>query len=173
MKLALLFSLCGIVLVGCNSDPPKKHDPTPPGFVAEETPSGPVVYLRGDVDGPNARLEVVARDIPRGIHGMAFRLRWDPEQLTFVDARGSDAWSKQALTLAKEGMPGELVVTWTEKGFGPGTDAHENTILGFLDFTMRTSERATVAFRSGRSMLQDAHGEPIAVEWIGGHVSPR
>lgn len=163
-------------LAGCESGESRPGpSPVPSGFTPDEaTPAGPpAVYLQGRrVEGERVVVDVIARGAP-DVHGAAFRLRWDPAKLTFVQARGSDAWSRQALLLAKEGAPGELAVAWTEKGSGSAIDARADTRLGSIDFLVKTLDGAALAFRADRSMLLDAKGSPVAVAWRGGQVGPR
>lgn len=175
MRAALLAATFAALAAGCDSSDAKKADARPEAGFATEEPAKthPAVFLRGRADGDRAVVDVVARGAARDVHGAAFRLRWDPAKLAFVEARASDAWSASAVRLAKEGLPGELVVAWTEKGGSAGFDAADETILGTLHFAVKTRERTDIAFRPDRSTLRDATGAPIAVEWRGGQVAPR
>lgn len=176
VSIATVVAVLVALAAGCNSgDAKKKADARPPtGFATEEPPANaPAVFLRGRADGDRAVVEVVARGAARDVHGAAFRLRWDPAKLAFVEARASDAWSASAVRLAKEGLPGELVVAWTEKGGTTGFDATDETILGTIAFAVMTRERTDIAFHPDRSTLRDATGAPIVVEWRGGHVAAR
>jgi hypothetical protein len=169
----LLVFLCAS-LVGCSTDEPR-HSASAPSFTPETAPStSPVVFLRGHPDqGSNVLVDVVARGLDHDIHGVAFRLHWDPSTLGFNAARGGPGWSRQALALAKEGLPGELVVTWTERGSGGGIKALDEAILGTLDFSPRTNvgaDGAKLEFRTERSTVRDAGGGALAVEWRGGAV---
>jgi len=113
-------------------------------------------------------LDVVARKVGE-IQGVAFRLYWAPEHLAFVEAHASDVWSKDSVRLAKEGVPGELVVVWAEKGNAHANVAEE-TVLGSIDFGPRTKEAVPVSFRSERSTIRDAKGTPIVVAWRGTQI---
>ncbi|MBX3206821.1 MAG: hypothetical protein KF764_17255 [Labilithrix sp.] len=187
----LLFAL----VAGCGSDAPAPPAPPPPAdFTTDEAPpADSVVFLRGrprpargdgaqegdrdpDGDGVEAErvtVDVVARGVGPSVHGAAFRLRWEPEKLGFVEARAGEAWSSRALTLAREGIPGELVVTWTEKGTGDGFDATGETLLGALTFTRKSRDGAAIAFRADRSTLRDPSGRALTVAWRGGRVPAR
>lgn len=174
---ALLFAVAAFVgsLAGCDSSEPKSHmPPVPVGSSGgdEEKPAKAAVYLKGRVEGERVVVDVVARGAA-DIHGAAFRLHWDASKISFVEARGSDAWSRQALLLAKEGLPGELAIAWTEKGTGAAVDAREDTRLGSISFIAKAHDGAALAFRTDRSMLVDTKGTPISVEWRGGHVGAR
>jgi hypothetical protein len=171
---AAAMSMCLTLALGCSSDEPKKASPPPGGFAPDEPKTGAIVLLRGrTASGKTVVMDVVARGAQRGIHGAAFRLHWDPAKLGFDAARGSDAWSRDALFLAKEGAPGELVVVWTEKGARPAVNATDETILGSLDFTVKTSDDAALEFRPDRSTLRDESGASLAVEWQGGRIAGR
>jgi hypothetical protein len=161
-------------LVGCDSSSPHGSPPSAPVDFATEDGgvAGAAVYLKGHVEAERVVVDVMARGAP-DINGAAFRLHWDAAKLRFVEARGSDAWSRQAVLLAKEGAPGELVVAWTEKGSGAAIDAREDTRLGSIDFIMNTHDGAELSFRADRSKLVDAKGAPVAIAWRGGHVGAR
>jgi hypothetical protein len=160
-------------LGGCSSEAPKPAPaPARPAFEVDAWQAGPAVFLRGRVDGDHVTVDVVARELG-DLHGIAFRLHWDAEKLALVEARGSDAWSKQALVLAKEGLPGELVVTFSEKGTGVTLDAREETTLGSIDFRRSSTEGVPLAFRAERSMLLDSKGKRLAAAWRGGTIVGR
>jgi hypothetical protein len=161
------------LVAACDSPEPKKAPPPPPGFVMDEHAAGPTIFLRGRREGDRAVVDVVATYLPAMLHGAAFRLHWDPSKLALVEAHGSEAWSKQAIQLAKEGSPGELVVAWTEKGSASGFGATDETILGSIVFRVKTADRAALEFRPERSTVRDPKGAPIAVEWRGGQITPR
>ncbi|MBX3210663.1 MAG: hypothetical protein KF850_01375 [Labilithrix sp.] len=168
--------------VGCGSDTPKQTSPPAPADRAtDEAPgAGPVVLLRdrpasraepgGGAGGELVALDVVARGIPRSVHGAAFRLRWEPGELGLVEARAGDVWSSRALTLAREGLPGELVVAWTERGRGGGLDASGEALLGTVTFRRKTRGDVEIAFRAERSTLRDPDGAEVPVAWRGGRV---
>jgi hypothetical protein len=156
---------------GCSSDTPKRSD-APSTFTPDEPPrSGPSVFLRGrPANGMRVTVDVVAHGLERAIHGAAFRLHWDPATLGFDEARRGDGWSREALAIAHEGAPGELVVVWTEKGTTPGLSAADETILGTLDFTEKSSDGAPLEFRTERSTIRDDNGASLTVAWRGGRV---
>lgn len=176
------------IAAGCGSDSPRRAAPAPPPDGAADEPpgAGPVVFLRrrpaspagGGAGAPSVEraedelvtLDVVARGVPRSVHGAAFRLRWEPDELAFVEARAGAAWSRRALTLAREGLPGELVVAWTERGRGGGLDATGEALLGAVTFRRRTPGGAAIAFRAERSTLRDPSGDELTVAWRGGRV---
>jgi hypothetical protein len=162
---------------GCDSQevqaPPP---PVPVGFTPDESVNagggGAEVYLKGRVAGDRVVVDVIAKGAA-DVHGAAFRLHWDSAKLAFVEARGSDAWSQKAVLVAKEGIPGELVVAWTEKGTGKPLDARDDTILGSIDFTVKTHDGASLAFRTDRSMLIDTKGTNLVTSWRAGKVAAR
>lgn len=117
-------------------------------------------------------VDVVARGAPN-MHGIAFRLGWDPEALAFVEARAGSAWSKNAVLIAKEGTPGQLAVAWSEKGEGVGIDAKTDLVIGALVFEVKGRKAATLSFRTERSALVDPKGTPMRVTWRGGTIPAR
>ncbi len=164
-------------LGGCGSSTSKNDVPETPAPAASDAPANvpTIVYAKSRLEGDRLIVDVIARGAA-DIHGAAFRVHWDTAKLSFVDAVGSDAWSRQALRLAKEGVPGELVVTWTEKGQTTETraaiDAREDTRLGTLTFATKSAletssdqAMALVMFRNERSVLLDSRGNRIAVAW--------
>ena len=178
--LAVIATHAALLVAGCStsSDQPKRERfPAPASFATDEPVADDhIVYLRSRPESPGAErvvLDVVARGAGPSVHGAAFRLSWDTTKLAFVEAHVGAVWSKQAVALAKEGLPGELVVVWTEKGSSPGVDASGETVLGSIDFSLKTGEASTLAFRRDRSTLRDRDGAPVAVEWRGGRIVPR
>jgi cohesin domain-containing protein len=173
MKLSLILvsALALGAAVGCSSS----KDDAPPGpvaFAPEGEGDGAVVFLRGRPEGNRVTVDVVARGASN-IHGVAFRLTWDPEAIGFVEARAGSAWSKNAVLLAKEGTPGQLAVAWSEKGEGATVDAKTDIVLGALVFDVKGRKAATVSFKTERSALVDPKGTPIRVSWRGGSVPAR
>ncbi|MDF2696651.1 MAG: hypothetical protein K0S65_5034 [Labilithrix sp.] len=166
-----------LALGACGGDEPNKkaEPPGPTGFTPEAAPqTGASILLRGrSGDGERRTVDVVARGVAQGIHGMAFRLAWDPARVGFVAAHGGDVWSKQATLLAKEGLPGELVVVWTERGSGGGVSAGKEAVLGTIEFVVRTSDATDLVFRTDRSTVRDAIGAPVRVDWQGGQMAGR
>jgi hypothetical protein len=170
MKLLDLLAAVALVPVfagGCDSSDKKGADRPAAGVDTDAAPATATVFLRGRADGDNVDVDIVARGASREVHGAAFRLRWAPDRLAFVDARASSAWSGSAIRLAKEGLPGELVVVWSEKGEATGLHASDETVLGTIGFTVKTGGPWDIGFRPERSTLRDATGVPIRVEWRG------
>lgn len=164
---------CLMLLLGCSSDEPKS---AAPAFIpdAPRSGQGPTIFLRRRAGaGGGVLVDVVAHGIERNVHGVAFRLHWDPAQLGFSGAEGSDSWSRQAMFLAKEGAPGELVVVWTEKGAAPALNAKDETVLGTVELDRRTSGETSLEFRNDRSTLRDERGAPLMAEWRGGRIGDR
>lgn len=179
MKLGLL--VCSAMLAaaaafapGCTSDDSGSNGPGPVAFAAEARADGASVFLR---ERPNPlklhrfAVDVVVRGAP-DVHGAAFRVTWDPEALTFIDAASGAPWSKAALSLAKEGTPGQLAVAWTEKG-ETGIDASKETVIGTLTFEARGPKGSALAFKTERSQLVDKKGARVAVTWRGGSIAAR
>ena len=180
MKLCLLVSSAllatGIAFAsGCASDepPPPTGAPGPVAFAAEGAADGATVFLReqGPLQPNRLVVDVVARGAP-DVHGVAFRVTWDPEALGFVEARGGAPWSPAVLSLAKEGSPGQLAVAWTEQG-AKGIDASAETVLGTLTFDARGAKGTALDFKVERSQLVDKKGTRVGVTWRGGRVPPR
>ena len=159
---------------GCDTSE-KKAAPQRPGAGtdADAAPASAMatVFLRSRLEGRRAIVDVIARNAERDVHGAAFRLAWAPERLGLVEARLSAAWSGSALRLAKEGLPGELVVVWSEKAESTGVPARDETILGTIELTVKGTGPVDVTFRPERSTLRDATGASIPVEWHGGEVA--
>lgn len=162
------YSLFLVLVGGCGSDAPKGRptphtNGSPPDAAVAPTPT---VRLRWNGNLEHAVIDVVAGDVS-AIHGAAFRLTWDPAKLSASEVTAGTEWSPQALRAAKEGLPGELVVLWTERGAGGGVNASSEAVLGSIAVTLKTSEPASISFRPERSTLRNAKDEAIAVEWRG------
>jgi hypothetical protein len=159
-------------VAGCSSSK-EEAPPGPIQFAPESDVDGPVVFLRGRPEGEKVVVDVVARGAAN-VHGVAFRLTWDPEALAFVTATPGGAWSRSVLSLAKEGTPGHLAVAWTEKGeASAGFDAKTDTTLGVLVFDVKGRKGAQLSFRSERSQIVDPKGAPVVVTWRGGNIPAR
>lgn len=161
---------------GCNSDAPQSSAPGPVTFATEAPPEGASVYLREQPNllAPNPNrvvVDVVARGAAN-LHGVAFRVTWDPEALGFVEATSGAPWSKTMLSLAKEGSPGQLAVAWTEKG-ETSIDATGETVIGTLVFDARSRKGTALAFKPERSQLVDKKGARVIVAWRGGNIPAR
>ena len=171
---AALFA-ASLAVSGCTSnDNTSEPPPGPAALTPEADGDGTAVFLRGrtPVAASNRLVvEVVARGA-HDLHGAAFRMTWDPDALTFVEASRGDAWSKNVLAMAKEGSPGQLAVVWTEQG-EKGIDATSETILGTLTFDTRGHKATPLAFKLERSELVDKKGVKVAAKWRGGSVPAR
>lgn len=174
---AALLALGGaVVSVACtSSDSGDGASNRPASFVGEAPGEGATVFLRGrsgaQQPGGPVLVDVVARGAA-DLHGAAFRVTWDPNALAFVEAQSGSVWSKQALALAKEGTPGQLAITWTEKG-ERGIDAMNEVVLGTLVFDARGRSETPLTFKTERSQVVDKKGVPLVVAWRGGVVAGR
>lgn len=174
MKLGLIGLALVLAASACTSDITRSSSTNGPlAFVADTAPDGAAVFLR---EQPNAlqpnrlMVEVVARGAG-DLHGAAFRVTWDPQAIAFVSAERGERWSNTAIALAKEAAPGQLLVTWTEKG-ERGIDASGETVLGTLVFESRSRRGTAIAFKTERSMLVDKKGVALKAAWSGGSVAP-
>lgn len=170
MKLSLATAIALAALAsGCTS--PSATPSESPGFTADAQNEEATVFLRGRVEGSRVVVDVVARG-PNDVHGVAFRIAYDPNALRLVSAAASERWSGSALSRAKEGIPGQLAVLWTEVGAAPGLDATTPTTLGTLVFDRRGNRGTNVSFVVDRSKVVDRLGAPLTMAWRGGTVGP-
>jgi len=160
---------------GCNSTEVVATGTGPMAFAADAPADGASVVLRSRplevVPRDHVIVDVVARGAP-DLHGAAFRVTWDPETLSFLEAQNAAVWSKQLVALAKEGAPGQLAVVWTEKG-ETSLDATSETVLGTLTFEIKSRKSTALAFMQERAEVVDKQGAPVAVKWQGGVVAAR
>ena len=144
-----------------------------PSGATPPTTQGATVFMRSRplllTPRDHVVVDVVARDAA-DLHGAAFRVTWDPATLRFVEAQSGPTWSKEALTLAKEGTAGQLAVVWTEKG-EKSIDAKRETVLGTLTFAIVSRKASALAFMNERAEIVDKSGAPVAVTWQGGAVA--
>ncbi len=170
----LAFSI-GLAVVGCGNVAVDKGDaPGPVTFKGDGADTqGATVFLRQHdmLGNGGVAFEVVARGVP-DLHGIAFRLTYDPEALTFGSADVGPKWSKNALALASEGAPGEALVTWTERG-ETGFDATKEVVLGNVVFSLASRKGATVSFKVERSLLVDRKGVKVGATFRGGTLAAR
>jgi hypothetical protein len=176
VKLALfVLGICVLGLGACTTEKVKEA-PAPDAIALAPEPDtdGPSVSLRGKSEplAPNRLVvDVVARGA-RDLHGAAFRLTWDPSALDFAFASSGEAWSKEALAIAKEGSPGQLAVVWSEKG-ERSIDATNETVIGRLVFDAKSRAGANLAFTMERSQLVDKKGVRVDAKWHGGTIPAR
>jgi hypothetical protein len=175
MKLSLFSASALVVAVatGCSSSSSGDAPPGPLAFNAEPgSNAGAEVYLEGRTEGERVIVDVVAKGV-KDVHGTAIRVKWDPDALALVEAAPSGAWSKQAVLLSKEALPGTLAIAWAEKGDGAGHDATEPLILGTLTFDAKGRKGTPVSFRPERSAIVDHEGKTQTVAWRAGAVPSR
>lgn len=177
MKLSLFSASALIIaaaLTGCSESSSSEAPPGPLAFNAEssETGDGAQVYLQGRTEGDRVIVDVVAKGV-KDVHGTALRVKWDPDALSLASATPSDAWSKDAVLLSKEAMPGTLAIAWSEKGEAVGHDATEPLVLGTLTFDAKGRKGTAVSFRTERSAIVDHEGKTQSVAWRAGNVPAR
>ena len=174
MKLSLFSASALVVAVatGCSSSS-SGDMPGPLAFNSDPSSNaGAEVYLEGRTEGERVIVDVVAKGV-KDVHGTALRVKWDPEALSLVEAAPSGAWSKQAVLLSKEALPGTLAIAWAEKGDGTGHDATEPLVLGTLTFDAKGRKGTPVSFRPERSAIMDHEGKTQAVAFRAGAVPAR
>jgi hypothetical protein len=173
---ALLVAATALALLapGCSADNAREGSLGPIAFAPEAQAGGASIALRGRFDllAPSRiAVDVVARGAV-DLHGAAFRMTWDPEALTFVGASSGAAWSKTALSLAKEGSPGALAVAWAEMGEA-GIDATSETVLGTLSFEVKGRKGTPLTFQTERSQVVDKKGVRIEARWLNDALAAR
>jgi hypothetical protein len=160
---------------GCNSTEVRTKGTGPMTFAADAPSEGASVVLRSRpleiVPIDHVVVDVIARGAP-DLHGAAFRVTWDPQTMSFVEAQNAPVWSKQLVALAKEGAPGQLAVVWTEKG-ETSLNATSETVLGTLTFELKSRKSSPLTFIQERAQVVDKLGAPVAVKWQGGVVAAR
>lgn len=175
MKLSLFSASALVVAVatGCSSSSSGDGAPGPLAFSADPASNAAAeVYLEGRTEGDRVIVDVVAKGV-KDVHGTAFRLKWDPEALALASATPSQTWSKQAVLLSTEALPGMLAIAWAEKGDGSGHDATEPLVLGTITFDAKGRKGTPVSFRTERSAIVDHEGKTQSVSWRAGSVPAR
>lgn len=174
MKLGLFSATALVIAVttGCSSSS-SSDMPGPLAFTSDPGSNAAAeIYLEGRTEGDRVIVDVVAKGV-KDVHGAAFRMKWDPDALALVEAAPSQTWSKQAVLLSKEALPGTLAIAWAEKGDGTGHDATEPLVLGTLTFDAKGRKGTAVSFRAERSAVVDQEGKTQSVAWRAGSVPPR
>jgi hypothetical protein len=174
MKLSLFSASALLVAVasGCSSSS-SSDAPGPLAFNADpDSNAASEVYLEGRAEGDRVIVDVIAKGV-KDVHGTAIRVKWDPEALSLVEAAPSNLWTKQAVLLSKEALPGTLAIAWAEKGDGAGHDASEPIVLGTITFDSKGRKGTPVSFRPERSAIVDHEGKTQTVSWRAGAVPAR
>jgi hypothetical protein len=175
MKLSLFSASALVVAVatGCTSSSSGDNPLGPLAFNADPASNaGAEIYLEGRTEGERVIVDVVAKGV-KDVHGTAIRVKWDPEALALVETTPGRNWSKQAVLLSKEALPGTLAIAWAEKGDGIGHDATEPLVLGTLTFDAKGRKGTPVSFRTERSAIVDHEGKTQSVAWRAGSVPSR
>lgn len=140
----------------------------PPVLVSPPEDEAATVALDTRFDGDHIVIDVLAHGVP-DVHGIAFRVSFDPSVMRFASSLTSSTWSKQAMALAKEGTAGELAVLWTEQGELAFVDATPRMVLGTLVFDRLDKSRPLTGkafrFRPERSRVMDRKGNSVRVAW--------
>ncbi len=169
MKLHVL--TLGLLVGACSSD----NAQTTRQVASDPPPNGASVFLRERPHRvlPNrVDVDVVAHGVT-SLHGVAFRLTWEPGALGFVRAEHGARWSKASLSLATEPTPGQLLVAWAEKGeSGLDASGRGEMVLGSISFESRTHNGTPLSFKAERCTLVDKKGAPVSVTWVGGNLRP-
>lgn len=162
-----------MLVTGCGSVSTQSAEPGPIAFESDPTPSeGATVFVDGGATlSGQLAVAVMARGA-KELHGAAFRITYDPDALGYVDATPGPAWSKTSLAIVKEATPGQLLVTWSEKGEA-AIDATSDTVLGHLTFAVKGRKASTLAFKVERSQLVDKRGMKLGATWRGGTLAAR
>lgn len=162
-----------MVLAACSSAPTQSAEPGPIAFEADRTPSeGATVFVNGSATFSGQLAVAVMARGAKELHGAAFRITYDPDALSYLDATPGPAWSKTSLAIVKEAVPGQLLVTWSEKGEA-AIDATSDTVLGHLTFAVKGRSASAIAFKIERSQLVDKRGAKLGATWRGGTLAAR
>jgi hypothetical protein len=166
-RVALIFAC----LAACDGNGKIEPAPEPAAFTPDPEGEGPTVFLRGRSAGSHLLVDVVAKGTP-DVNGAALRVVFDPSALAFVEATPGPPWSRVVVSLAKEGTPGQLAITWAEKG-AIGFAANAETVLGTLTFQKKSTKASSISFRADRSSIVDRKGVAAAIAFRGGSVPAR
>lgn len=170
-RIACAVAALALALAACDGSGGPAPSTEPATFVPDAPSEGSEVFLRGASARDDVYVEVVAKGPPE-INAAALRLLFDPAALTFVEAAPGPHWSRGAVTIAKEGTPGQIAIAWAEKG-ATGFAASDETVLGTLRFQRKNRDASTISFFAERSSLVDKKGAPVRVTFRGGSVRAR
>lgn len=141
-------------------------------FIAQDDgKTSPAAYLSLEsCEGNNAWLQVVVRGVSQ-LQGIAFRLKYDPQQLEVLDHQQGDAWTigtwvptASNFAVKKEG---EL---WAGIGFQGthGFTATSDTVVARVQLALKGNEPIAVNFRDYHNLIIDPQATAVKVAWMGG-----
>jgi hypothetical protein len=175
-KLALSGALGLTLLVaGCGGETTETGQP--PGktwtYRSGNPGEGPSVYLRARASASDMfSLEVMGRALPN-VYGLAFRIGLAPGGLVPAGLTLGPSWSPTALSVAREPVPGLLVVGLSERGAAAGFAANDD-VLATLDFQLAIPTTSPLTFVDGEcAVAQASGGELDGVSWVGGVIELR
>jgi hypothetical protein len=117
-------------------------------------------------------LEVVTHG-SKELYGVAFRLKFDPEALTFDKLEPSAVWSgAPSISLGSTPESGLLLGSVSRKGKANGIAA-DGAVVAVLSFGVVSKKASSVELLSDRSVLVAPDGKLISgVGWAGGSIQP-
>ena len=150
---SMLASPDGLIVIG----------PPPMRTFAPEAGTGPAFVLEAaTIEETRATLALRPRDLGP-IHGLAFRVTFDPAAAQFVGFTPSPAWALAPLYRAVEARPGVVAVVISHHGPAGAITADE---VGRIELKLRGAN--TIPVRLERTMALGNNGLRIEVPWRGG-----
>ena len=171
MKRAIL-GLLLLLLCGCGVTPASTLV-SPDGLIvigppamrtfAPEAGTGPAFVLAAaTIEETRATLALRPRDLG-AIHGLAFRVVFDPAAAEFVGFTPSTAWAVAPLYRVVEARPGVVAIVISQHGPSGAITADE---IGRIELKLRGPN--TVPIRLERAMALTNNGVRIGAPWRGG-----
>lgn len=137
-------------------------------FVQEEGDAPSIELRSAAVEEDSLRLNLVGSSL-EAVHGVAVRVRYDPEVLSFTSAQQQTVFSG-GLFEAEEAAPGELVIAISAIGPSSG-EMLSDTALVELAFSRRVEREVDLQLRRG--MVLNVDGSRLEARFGGGRLVQR
>jgi hypothetical protein len=137
------------------------------------TASPAVVLTAEKAQGGEVWLDVQVRGLT-SLHGLAFRLRFDPKQVEVLASEAGQVWQLSSVnTVNKFAVrdDGELWAGIAHMG-DHGLVAQSETQVARVKLKLKGSAPIKVGFRDHHNLILDHKGQRVEADWLGGSFKP-
>jgi hypothetical protein len=145
--------------------------PTVWRFFAEDDGGAPqAVALKLDsLAGDQATLNVVLRGVD-ALQGVAFRVRFDPQQVQVTKTEVGSAWTASGAEVVSRLVTQPEGEVWAGIGHAGshGFSAAQEVVVARLQVKLQGGSKSPLSFRPQHNLVLDPEAQPVAVSWLGG-----
>jgi len=137
------------------------------------TASPAVVLDAEEGTGGEVWLDVLVRGVS-SLHGLAFRLRFDPKQVEVLSSEAGQVWQLSAVQSTHKFAvrpEGELWAGLAHMG-DHGMAAQSATQVARVKLKLKGNGPIKVGFRDHHNLILDHQGQRVEADWLGGSFKP-